>query len=298
MKNKCEICGQNKLFEVYKGPIRDGAYGGVRDFSIIYECEYCGVQRLREEDCIPDQYYETDQYRKILNQSLKSEKSKIEQDEMQHFTLKALFPNSLRGKRILDVGCGNGSLLDMLKNVSDSQVGIEPCSPYLELLNQQGFEAFASLSDAKKVNIKTVDYAFSIQVIEHVKNPVHFLKEIRELISSDGKLLISTPNRDDILMSLLHEEFYPFFYRTQHRWYFNEASLSICAKLAGFKINNVNFLHRYGMSNTFHWLKDKKPRGRQGMDGVDESIDQMWQSYLRNRKQSDNIYIEMSLIDD
>ena len=52
------------------------------------------------------------------------------------------------------------------------------------------------------------------------------------------------------------------------------------------------------MSNTFHWLKDKKPRGRQGMDGVDESIDQMWQSYLRNRKQSDNIYIEMSLIDD
>jgi len=216
MKQQCEICN-GEYYEFFKGDIRDGAYGELKKSAIIYRCNQCGVERLREEDCIPNEYYETGEYRDKLEQSLEGEKASIEQDEMQHYTLQSIFPNSLRGKKILDVGCGVGSLLDMLKNVSHSQIGIEPCNFYLESLSKRGYKVYQSLSESIKDDNTNIDYAFSIQVIEHVKNPIKFLKEIKKLIKPGGRLLISTPNKNDILMNLLKDEFYSFFYRTQHR---------------------------------------------------------------------------------
>ena len=296
MKQQCEICS-GEYHELYNGNIRDGAYGGVKISAVIYQCNQCGVQRLREKDCIPDEYYETGEYRERLEESLESKRAAVEQDEMQHHTLQAFFPNSLRGKNILDVGCGVGSLLDMLKNVSHSQIGIEPCSSHLESLSKRGYKVYPSLSEAAEDNNSTIDYAFSIQVIEHVKNPREFLEEIKKLIKPRGRLLISTPNKNDILMTLLKDEFYSFFYRTQHRWYFDENSLTKCAELAGFRVDNIHFIHRYGMANTLYWLKDRNPNGKVRMNGIDNMADSLWQAYLENSKQSDNIYMELRVVD-
>ena len=292
MKNICEICG-GEYSTIYTGNIRDGAYGGVKNSAVIYECTDCNVQRLREEDCIPDEFYETGHYRELLEESLDSQKAVVEQDEMQHYTMQAFFPESLRGANILDIGCGSGSLLDMLKNISLSQIGVEPCGPYLQSLTKRGYKIYSSASEAIEDNKEMIDYGFSIQVIEHVKNPIEFLKEIRKLIKPGGRLLISTPNRNDILMTLLKDKFYQFFYRTQHRWYFDEASLSKCAQSAGFRVSSVRFIHRYGMANTLYWLRDGKPKGKLVMDGIDDMQDAFWKASLEKNKQSDNIYMEL-----
>ena len=292
MKNLCEICG-GEYIAIYMGNIRDGAYGEVKNSAVIYECTDCKVQRLREEDCISDEFYETGQYRELLEESLESQKAVIEQDEMQYYTLQALFPESLRYANILDVGCGAGSLLDKLKNISLTQIGIEPCGPYLESLTKQGYKIYSTLSEAIEDKKGMIDYGFSIQVIEHVKNPIEFLKEIRKLIKPGGRLLISTPNRNDILMTLLKDQFSQFFYRTQHRWYFDEASLTKCAQSAGFSVNSVRFIHRYGMANTLYWLRDGKPKGKLAMDGIDDMQDAFWKASLEKNKQSDNIYMEL-----
>jgi 2-polyprenyl-3-methyl-5-hydroxy-6-metoxy-1,4-benzoquinol methylase len=292
MKIKCEIC-DGKLNEIYIGAIRDGAFGGLKSNAVVYECSGCKVQRLREEDCIPPEFYETGKYRELLKESLESNNAVIEQDLMQHYTLKALFPESLRGANVLDVGSGAGSLLDMLKNISSSQIGIEPCVPYFEALTKRGHKVYSSLSEAIKDEKRNIDFGFSIQVIEHVNNPLEFLREIKKLIKPGGRLLISTPNRNDILMSLLKEKFYKFFYRTQHRWYFDDYSLIKCAELSGFRVNNVKFIHRYGMANTLYWLKDEKPKGLLTMDSIDDTHDAFWKASLEKNKQSDNMYIEL-----
>ena len=292
MNIKCEIC-DGKFNVIYSGPIRDGAYGGCKKNAIVYECSSCKVQRLREKDCIPEEFYETGQYRELLEESLESNSAVSEQDMMQHFTLKVLYPTSLRDAKILDVGCGAGSLLDMLSNVSSSQIGIEPCGPYLEALTKRGHKVYPSVSKAIEDQVEMVDYGFSIQVIEHVKNPIEFLKDIRKLIKPGGRLLISTPNREDILMTLLKEKFYQFFYRTQHRWYFDENSLIKCAELSGFNVRKVSFIHRYGLANTLHWLRDGEPKGMLGMESIDELQNAFWKASLEKNKQSDNIYIEL-----
>jgi len=288
----CEICN-GELKVKYLGSIRDGSYGNSLDDAVILECQQCNVQRLKEEYCIPDSYYESGAYREILNQSLETNKAIYEQNEIQKYTFNEIPLSKLKDKVIMDVGCGAGSLLNMTKNISNKQIGVEPCQPYRDSLIAQGYEIFRDLTESNSHYHNTVDYAFSIQVIEHVSNPREFLEEIKSLIKPGGSLLLSTPNCNEILMSIMYEEFSSFFYRTQHKWYFNEESLIKCAKLSGFDVEQVSFVHRQPLSNALFWLKDKQPKGSLEMAGINSDASELWKAYLENTKQSCTIYLKL-----
>ena len=299
INDKCEICGNLSWESVYNGDIRDGHYGLIRENSTVFQCIDCGVQRLLESDCIPPEYYDTGEYREKLNQSLSLD-SEIEGHELlNRFTFESIWPLSVRNKHVLDVGCGSGHLLDALSGASKNQVGIEPCSPYLTSIIEKGYEAYSSIQDCtNKGREKYFDFGFSIQVIEHVLNPRLFLEDIRRLLKPGANLLISTPNRDDILMSLMPDDFPSFFYRTQHRWYFDANSLKFCAKSAGFEIAEMKYIHRYAMSNTLHWLRDKLPTGVKKIQGINALADNFWKGYLESTHQSDNLYIHLRVPND
>src|SRR5690606_30059884 len=100
---------------------------------------------------------------------------------------------------------------------------------------------------------RRANIALAIQVIEHVVNPVQFLREIRDLVAADSIVVVSTPNRDDILMKLLPADFPAFFYRTQHQWYFDAGSLAVTAQAAGYEVAQTLYAHRYGMANALLW---------------------------------------------
>ena len=290
----CTICDSNQWEVVYSGSVRDGVYGKNRNDALVYQCHECGIQRLLESDCIPPEYYETGEYREKLGQSLALDGEIEEHELLNRFTFESIWPLSVRNKHILDVGCGTGSLLDAVKNISKTQVGIEPCQPYLDSITNKGYEAYNSIQlCADKQGYNSFDMAFSIQVIEHVLNPKLFLEEILALLKPGADLIISTPNRSDILMSLLPTEFPSFFYRTPHRWYFDSKSLEFCARSAGFKVVETKHIHRYGMANTLRWLRDKQPDGMKKIKGINVLADSLWRAYLEDTNQSDNLYIHL-----
>ena len=226
----CEICGDLNWQEVYRGRIRDGSVGKFLNDSLIAECRGCGVQRLSENFVIPKAYYETDQYRKSLQQHVDSDHAYAEQDWSTRYIQELLWPTSVRNLNVADIGCGVGSFLDNCIGQANKLIAIEPCEPFQELLRKKGFNVFKTTSECNKVIDQSVDLAISIQVIEHVSEPVKFLGEILPLLSNKGELLITTPNRNDILGSLIPDSFLEFFYRSAHRWYFNIHSLEDCAR--------------------------------------------------------------------
>jgi 2-polyprenyl-3-methyl-5-hydroxy-6-metoxy-1,4-benzoquinol methylase len=290
----CSICGSNQWKIAYSGSIRDGVYGNVRNDATVYQCQKCGVQRLLESDCIPPEYYDTGEYREKLNQSLILDSEIEEHELLNRFTFESVWPLSVRNKHVLDVGCGTGSLLDAVNNVSKYQVGIEPCQPYLDSIIGKGYTGYQSIEDCiRQQGFNSFDMAFSIQVIEHVLNPKLFLEEIFTLLKPGADLIVSTPNRNDILTSLLPEEFPSFFYRTPHRWYFDSESLEFCARSAGFEVVETKCIHRYGMANTLRWLRDKNPAGMKKIKGIDVLADDLWKAYLESTHQSDNLYIHL-----
>ena len=291
--SNCDICNSNDWEVAYKGPIRDGAYGGIYKNAIIIQCNICNVERLREKDCIPSSFYESGEYRKQLNQSLKSEEALIEQDQVQKFMIQSLGGlESIRNKIVADVGCGTGSLLSMVSNLTKESIGIEPCEPYANFLKKSGYNIYPNVKSAVSNFGKKVDVALSSQVIEHVKNPKLFLEEIYHLLADDGLLIISTPNKRDILKSIL-PEFNSFFYRTQHRWYFDEESIVSCIKLTEFKIKKIEYIHRYGMANALEWLRIKKPTGNNRIKEISSLADNLWSAYLNSSGLSDNLFIHL-----
>ena len=131
----------------------------------------------------------------------------------------------------------------------------------------------------------------SLQVIEHTANPRAFLAEIRPLLSKTGSILISTPNRQDILMDLLPDDFSKFFYRVVHRWYFDAEALADCARRAGYAVLSTRYVHRYGMANALAWLRDRRPSGMARHPAIEPMADDLWRSYLESTGRSDCLYM-------
>jgi SAM-dependent methyltransferase len=290
----CAICGRSDWSVTYCGPVRDGTYGALRENAVVARCRGCGVDRLAEGFCMPSAFYETTDYRSKLRQELDSESHFRTHDELQLHTLRTIWPTNLRRKTVADIGSAAGSLLDHLRGYSRNQIAVEPYDTYRQDLAARGYHAYPYASDAVAEWAGTVDLAFSIQVIEHTEDPRTFLEEIRPLLAPDGKLVISTPNRDDILFDLMPEDFPSFFYRVVHRWYFDAASLANCARLAGYEVVHMHHVHRYGMANALRWLRDRRPGGHDRLPGIDKLADSFWTGYLEQSGRSDCLYSVLS----
>src|SRR5690348_8810345 len=88
----CEICGSERWTTVYQGPVRDGVFGAYKDDALVSRCGGCGAERLAEEFCMPDSFYETEAYRAKLRQGLGSAAYFAAHDELQIHTLRAIWP--------------------------------------------------------------------------------------------------------------------------------------------------------------------------------------------------------------
>ena len=103
----------------------------------------------------------------------------------------------IREQRVLDVACGSGFGIKILSSVSPVIVGVD-----------YSFEAvnFAKLNFMRRVDggvlanassIPFVDNSFdvvvSFETIEHLREPVKFLKEIKRVLVPNGQFYISTP---------------------------------------------------------------------------------------------------------
>jgi len=295
----CEICGTIDWSITYHGGVRDGVFGSSRPNVTVGHCGDCGADRLDESVCPEDAFYETEAYRKKLQEELTTKGHYALTDEFQIFTQQVIWPESLRGKTVMDIGCAGGTFLDHVSGLAKACVAVEPCSVYHDSLRGRGYQVFPYTTDTAEAGlVGQVDLAMSTKVIEHVRNPRVFLEEIRPLLAADGKLIINTPNRDDILMELLPADFRPFFYRAVHRWYFDATSLAECARKAGFEVLETRYVHRYGMANALAWLRDHRPTGRRRIEAISPLADEMWCSYLEQVGKTESIYMTLRPIAD
>lgn len=287
----CEICGSNSWVSVYEGAVRNGTFGKLRSGGVVARCSNCLADRLSESLCLSESAYEDESYRAHLLQDLDTTSFFVAHDEMQIFSLKALWPMPLRGLTIADVGCAGGSFLDHVRGIAGRIIAVEPCSLYHQSLARRGYEVYGYADHAAGGTGSAVDLAVSFQVIEHTLNPLSFLSDIRRMVKPGGYLLLSTPNRRDFLLNALPDCYPQFFYRVAHRWYFDEASLANCVVRAGFTVETVSHAHRYTLSNALLWFRDKCPSGRAEIAGLSGLGDDMWRTFLERTGQADCLFM-------
>lgn len=100
-------------------------------------------------------------------------------------------------KKVLDIGCGDGFLMEKIKRQNNEVEGIEISQPAIKKARKRGFIVHAvSLNDvywSRKINGK-FDVVWAGEVIEHIFDTDNFLKNTRRVLKKDGVFVLSTPN--------------------------------------------------------------------------------------------------------
>lgn len=286
LKESCRICGALDWSVLYKGPIRVGKFGNwSASEHVIWKCGGCQAGFLAGTPLS----YESNEYRDLVDAGNSPAHFYTLHDGEQADKLRILGTDKLRGKVIADIGCGGGSFLDLVAGYASKAIAIDPALSYQQQLRNKGYQTYSYCKDALKDWKGAVDVAVSFAVIEHIAEPLEFLREIRLLLKPNGFLLMSTPNYQDWLVDFLPGVYDRFFFRYVHTWYFNGNSLEQLGTLAGFSTVNLKYVQRYGLSNALLWIRDNQPTGTVKSTTLDE-LDDVYIRTLEKKGQSDFVY--------
>jgi SAM-dependent methyltransferase len=89
---------------------------------------------------------------------------------------------------MLDVGCSDGSLMSLAKEAGWRVWGVEPDDSTRRKAQKIGY-VYKNLEEVDR----TFDLVASVHVLEHVSEPIAFLRRKAELVNSDGSILVVVP---------------------------------------------------------------------------------------------------------
>jgi SAM-dependent methyltransferase len=104
------------------------------------------------------------------------------------------------GNSVLDIGCGDGELLVLLKGKYREVWGVDIAQPRIDrILRASGSESGIHVK-TKDVNEKLdfedgcFDAITAISIFEHIFDPYHLIKECQRLLSNGGTLIVQVPS--------------------------------------------------------------------------------------------------------
>jgi 2-polyprenyl-3-methyl-5-hydroxy-6-metoxy-1,4-benzoquinol methylase len=98
----------------------------------------------------------------------------------------------------------------------------------------------------------------ALHTLEHINEPVAFLRRMRLLLSDDGRIIIEVPNLDSFLCEL-SPEYKEFFYLYEHVSYFTKETLRIALEEAGYHDVIIRSEEIYSLENHMNWMRTGKP---------------------------------------
>lgn len=148
---------------------------------------------------------------------------------------------SLKGLKILDFGAGKGEVLEALQEMGAVAYGVEPFG--YDLLIQKGFHAFKSIEDALPHG--PFDGIVSIDVLEHLIDPVSDVRSLNAALKNHGWFYAATPNNGSLRARLTGQRWEEAL-RKGHLFLFSAKSVRRLFEKAGFtRIQRLNWVIPY-----------------------------------------------------
>lgn len=188
----------------------------------IFMCSGCGLTQL---DATPVPYF-----REVIRAVGFSE-------EMVNFRQKqfAKFVNKygLKNKKIIEVGCGHGEFLSLIKNAGADAYGIEYGPKAVKTCVKNNLKVTKGFVDSKNYKIPHApfDAFFMMSFFEHLPQPQVALRGIYNNLKDGAVGIIEVPNFNMMLKDKLFSEF-----MRDHLSYFTKETLTTLLQNNGFEI--------------------------------------------------------------
>lgn len=110
---------------------------------------------------------------------------------------------SLKGKTVLDVGCGGGILSESMASIGAVVTGIDLGEKALKVAQLHSLESgvavdyqFISAEDLAEKQPSSFDVVTCLEMLEHVPNPASVVAACAKLVKPGGHVFFSTINRN------------------------------------------------------------------------------------------------------
>lgn len=155
------------------------------------------------------------------------------------------------GGRLLDVGCGDGKVLIPLARAGFDCTGTEINPRIRETLPADISVHIGRLEDAR---FPTGHFRITLirHVLEHLREPVGTLREIRRVLAPDGRLVIAVPNLGSWQARLTRSAWFHLDL-PRHLHHFTPASLTTVLERTGFTVERIS--HFSFEQNPYGWLQ-------------------------------------------
>ncbi len=99
-------------------------------------------------------------------------------------------------KSVLDIGCGRGEFLSLMKDNDINAQGVDIYEPYTDYCNMKGLKASCGDGTAFLAGLESVDGIFVGQVVEHLQTHeiIRLCNTAYEKLEEGGCIIIETPN--------------------------------------------------------------------------------------------------------
>ncbi len=235
MKTPCILCDGESYELVIAGPDRMRGLPG--EFRVM-RCTECGL--CVTEPLIPEEerakYYEPDE----RADSGKAARIRMYQSRLADRLERAIGPGS--GKRVLDIGCGQGLFLEMMRDRGFEVFGVELGEESSRVAREErGLNVITGDLSSLDADKESFDAVLMSHLIEHVDDPVALLERVRDLLKPGGAALISLPNCRCIERRIFGANWYPWCLPV-HLYHFDMRSIRRAAERAGLIVEKITYL--------------------------------------------------------
>ncbi len=234
---QCLLCREDNTVRV--GTVQDMFTDQPGKFNLV-QCQKCGLAYINPRPTKESIGYYYSDYKEGKNFDMMKKLRGCEgigkfavKDRLKFLEKKIPLSNSTR---VLDVGCGLGSFLGLLRGKKGCQIyGVEfdqlACQ-YLEGIEGMHVKR-GELADAHFED-NFFDVVTLFAYLEHSFDPLQDLKEAHRILKPDGIISINLPNFD-FLMRKVFKKIWFIHGAPQHLYHFNASSLQLLLEQAGFQ---------------------------------------------------------------
>ena len=160
----------------------------------LYQCSTCGVQYWSPMNNPQSDWY--------------NDKYSLEYNLRDYFTPRinrqmhrkfVAWMSTLPKSRTLDIGCGTGEVVGMLRKQGHESFGVDFGEQAINMATKHfgNYYFCASLDEfVKRPNLIGLDVVSIFEVIEHLENPQLLVSNAKLLLRIGGRIVLSTPSRD------------------------------------------------------------------------------------------------------
>ena len=162
------------------------------------------------------------------------------------FAVKSIKEIGVENGTVLEIACNDGTLLDAYKAHGWKTYGYDPAKNLWEISHKKGHDVTVGFWGADAVPVyPELDLIVAQNVCAHVPDPVAFLSQCREVMSSKTVLYVQTSQSEMIEYGQFDTAYH------EHMSFFTVHSMMKAAQMAGLKIDDIQKVDVHGISYLF-----------------------------------------------